>query len=83
MYGLDAWITNVPEDDHRSECEDKEYYKCPACHELTHQKYLNYCPDCVRFIPRPDECICEDIEDVEPDWDLINKENRLVGTYRW
>lgn len=48
-----------PEYDHRSECENEEYYKCPDCNDLIHEKYLNYC--CGRFIPRPDECTCDEI----------------------
>ena len=63
-------------DNHKSECENTEYYFCDACKEIVHESAKNVCPICLRFIPRFEkviDCICDYLPDYEPDYDYMRK----------
>jgi hypothetical protein len=49
---------------HFADCEDRRFWKCPECKALTSDTWLNLCDwGCdLKFIPRVDECVCEQIE---------------------
>ena len=68
-------MSQVYSDVHDNQCENAEYYICEPCGELVHEKGKNICPNCLKFIPRVQNCICDKLEMVkpEPDWDWVRK----------
>jgi len=62
------WINFYTETYHRShyyECEDKSYWRCPSCNgTLVPDSVLNYCYNCLKFIPRKTDCVCEELLEV-------------------
>lgn len=47
---------------HYTGCEDSKFYQCPECKTLVPDSDLNICECNLKFIPRPTECICDDID---------------------
>ena len=64
---------NIDSDVHHNGCEDSEYFYCKDCKELVHESQKNQCPNCMIFIPRVKNCICDMIEKPEPDYDWMRK----------
>ena len=62
------------DDVHTNQCENAEYFFCATCRELVHDSQKNICPDCLKFIPRVQGCICDYLPESEPDWDWIRKD---------
>ena len=44
-------------------CEQamESHYYCKTCRTVVEDKYLNWCGECLIFIGRSDDCICDDL----------------------
>jgi len=77
-------MTYYSSNEHKTECENEEYFYCPTDKELVHESQKNVCPSCLLFIPRFTkviDCICDrqgdfGISDDGVDYDTMAKYKR-------
>jgi len=50
--------------EHWSDCENQRLWQCksPHCTELIPDTELNWCENCLVFIPRISECVCDELD---------------------